>query len=229
MEELSIVLNYIKNNKKNVLIIILVFIIFFLSSIFIVKINEKPKVKIIEKKVIKKVKEKEKNEIKVDIKGQVVNPGVYVVNKNTRINDVIKLAGGLTYKANTDYINLSKKIEDEMVIFIYSDYEISKLKEEEKIKEQMPTLTDENLIVSKSTTNKTQKEIEKEDNNITDKININTATKEQLMQLSGIGESKAESIISYRKKKKFDNILQIKEVSGIGDSIFEKIKENITV
>ena len=226
MDKISVVLNYIKNNKKNTAIIVLTFIIFLVSCFLIFELNKKPEVKVVEKKVVERIKVKDKKVIKVDIKGEVKNPGVYEVKKNIRINEVIKLAGGLTYRANTKYINLSKKVTDEMVIFIYSDYEISKLKEKEKIKEESPSLEDENLITSNSTFN-TNKDDKKE--TINEKININTATLEQLMTLSGIGESKAQAIIAYRKKNKFKTIEDLKEVSGIGDSIFDKIKENITV
>lgn len=59
-------------------------------------------------------------------------------------------------------------------------------------------------------------------------ISLNTATKEELMTLSGIGESKADAIIEYRSKKNFETIEEIKEVSGIGDALFEKIKDSIT-
>lgn len=225
MENFSIVLDYIKNHKKNTLIIALVLIIFLVSCFLIFEINKKPEVKVVEKKIIEKVKIKEKKIIKVDIKGEVVKPGVYEVEKGTRINDVIKLAGGLTYRANTKYINLSKKVKDEMVIFIYSDYEISKFKEKEKIKEELPIIKDENLITS----NVTEDEDNDTDGKTNGKININTATEAELMTLTGIGESKAKAIIEYRKKNKFKTIEDIKEVSGIGDSVFDKIKENITV
>ena len=60
-------------------------------------------------------------------------------------------------------------------------------------------------------------------------VSINTGTLEELMTLSGVGESKAKAIIEYRNKKKFETIEEIKEVSGIGDALFEKIKDNITV
>lgn len=223
METINQIIDYIKHNKKNTAIIILSLIIFLTSCFFIYKINEKPKIKIVEKKIIKKIKIKEEKKLIVDIKGEVKNPGVYEVKKNTRINDVIKLAGGLTYKANTKYINLSKKVKDEMVIFIYSYWEINSFKEQEKIKEELPTIEDKNLITSNKIVDETSTDV------VNSKININSATLEQLMTLTGIGESKAKSIIEYREKNKFKIIDDLKEVSGIGDSIFDKIKENITV
>ena len=73
-------------------------------------------------------------------------------------------------------------------------------------------------------------EIETESTQTTGKININTATTEELQALSGIGETKAQAIVDYRTQNgKFETIEDLKNVSGIGDSTFEKIKENITV
>ena len=75
-----------------------------------------------------------------------------------------------------------------------------------------------------------QKEDKNENQTINDKVSINSATKEELMTLTGIGEAKANAIISYRNENGlFKNIEDIKNVSGIGDSIFEKIKDNITL
>ncbi len=87
METINQIIDYIKHNKKNTAIIILSLIIFLTSCFFIYKINEKPKIKIVEKKIIKKIKIKEEKKLIVDIKGEVKNPGVYEVKKNTRIND----------------------------------------------------------------------------------------------------------------------------------------------
>ncbi|MBE2987247.1 helix-hairpin-helix domain-containing protein [Campylobacter sp. RM12920] len=60
-------------------------------------------------------------------------------------------------------------------------------------------------------------------------INLNTATKDELMSLNGIGESKAEAIIEYRKANKFNSIEDIKNISGIGDKTYENLKDDISV
>ena len=133
------------------------------------------------------------------------------------------MAGGLTENADTSVLNLSKKIEDEMVIIVYSKQEVidfKKTKEIEKQVEEKCKNSNETLINGAC--------IEIEEKTST-KVNINTASKEELMTLSGIGESKAEDIIKYREKEQFVSIEDIKKVSGIGDSLFAKIKENITV
>ncbi len=159
----------------------------------------------------------------VDIKGAIEKPGVYEVSSTTRVIDVITLAGGLKKDANTDFLNLSRKVEDGDIIWIYTEKEIAALKEGkttiEYVQEACHCPDVQNsacLSTDTSTTNSS-------------KVNINTASKEELMSLSGIGESKAEAILAYRKKTKFQTIEDIKKVSGIGDSVFEKIKEHITV
>lgn len=152
------------------------------------------------------------SKIKVDIKGAVKKPGVYELNINNRVIDVIKKAGGLKSNASTDNINLSKKIYDEMVIIVNSNK-----KQNYEIENDADINNTKNSPIS---TNK---------NTVSTKININTAELNQLITLTGIGEAKAKAIIEYRKSKKFNSIDDIKNVTGIGDALFEKIKNNITV
>lgn len=187
------------------------------------------------KEEIKEISEKEKNETKdtegkegdkviVDIKGEIVNPGVYELTNLNNVNDVINKAGGLTKNSDTSNINLSKKLTDEMVIIVYSKEEIKNMKEESKL--VCPPCN--NACISEKD-EKSKLEVSGE-NEVTTKININTATKEELLVLNGIGETKAEAIIEYRTKNgNFDKIEDIKNVSGIGEAAFEKIKNQITV
>lgn len=215
--------------KKLIIIISIIVLIIVLLTIYILNnidfSNEEKEEEIVTEKIEKKEK-KESNLLKVDIKGEINNPGIYTLEEGSRVIDVIESASGLTNNADTSVINLSKKIEDEMVIIIYSKKEVkefSKTKEIEKqvqekcIQKDEDALKNDACIYSKETTE------------VTGKININTATKEELMTLKGIGESKALDIIKYREKKKFENIEELKEVSGIGEALFAKIKENITV
>lgn len=163
----------------------------------------------------------------VDIKGEVINPGIYELTKDSRVIDVINKAGGLTSNADTTVINLSKKIEDEMVIIIYSKEQVNNWKEtkdEQNYLQEQCTNPKENQIKNDACIT-----TEEESNNDSKTININTATKEELMTLTGIGETKADAIINYRKATPFTKIEDIKNVSGIGDSIYEEIKNNITV
>lgn len=194
----------------------------------------------------------------VDIKGEVVKPGVYEVRANSRIIDVINKAGGLTKNADVSLLNLSKKVIDEMNIKIYSKTEVKAAKENLKKEPEVIEIIkeiekecicpDNNLVCNdsnkndilidednlnesissdKDNSNQTINDDKKDSN--TSLININTATKEELMTIPNIGESKADKIIEYRNKDKFEKIEDILNVSGIGESIFEKIKTYIKV
>ncbi len=176
---------------------------------------------IIERKI---EKEESVEMVQIDIKGQVQSPGLYSLDNNSRIMDAIKLAGGLTEQADTSVINLSKKVTDEMVIIIYSKEEVANFKEtkeqEQQIQEKCQQKEDDSLINNACITN---------DEVITGKISINTATMEELMTLSGIGEAKAKEIIAYREKNgPFQDIKDLLNVPGIGENLFASIQENIT-
>lgn len=147
---------------------------------------------------------KQISEIYVHIDGEVKNPGVYKMKIGDRVNDAIQAAGGLTENADKGRINLATKLRDEMKIHI------------SKIGETNSDLSNE----SKD---------DNSDGNNSKLININTASKEELCKLTGIGENKAKLIIKYREKKKFTKIEDITKVSGIGKKTFEKIKNDITV
>ena len=197
-------------------------------------LNDKPKEKnstktdniIIEKKKEKKIEEVNDIFYQVDIKGEVNNPGIYSLKEDSRVIDVINVAGGLTENANTNVINLSKKISDEMVIIIYSNNEVEDFKKTKEIEKQVISSciqTDENALYNDACINI-------EENNVpTGKISINTASKEDFMTLPGVGEAKAQSIIDYRNEfGPFESIEDILNVSGIGDNLFAQIKEYLT-
>lgn len=212
--------------KKTYIYAIIIFLL-----ILVIMISFKPKQEIIVEEnnkaieEINEVKEDEKIIQKVEIKGFVKNPGVYEFNENERVIDLITKAGGLIENANTSVLNLSKILTDEMVVIIYSNEEIEEAKKDNiTIKYETIELPCE----CPDSLNDACVE-EKDDSTKTNIININTATKEELMTLPNIGESKAENIINYRESFKFEAIEDIKEVSGIGESLFEKIKDYITV
>lgn len=225
--------------RKQILIItVIVTIIIAMTGFGIYKYQTRPKKTIdtvkIKKETTKKdsdapeeQQEKEIEEYMVDIKGEVVTPGIYKLKKSSRVIDVIEKAGGLTQNADTTVINLSKKITDEMVIIIYSKQEVKnwiKTKEQEDYLEEKCKISEEGKVENDACL-----EDEKEGTSLQTKVNINTATKEELMTLSGIGESKAEEIITYRKSTPFKTIEDLKNVSGIGDATYEQIKNHITV
>lgn len=162
----------------------------------------------------------ETNKVIVDIKGMVASPGVYEVDSFARVNDVIKLAGGLIDGADTSIINLAKVVHDEMAIIIYSNEEVLQKYKDEVCICNCPEITNDACINNDSENQSTSNKL----------VNINTASKEELMTITGIGESKADTIIKYREENgNFKSIEDIQNVSGIGESLFEKIKYYITV
>ena len=148
-----------------------------------------------------KAEKRHDEKIFVDVKGAVKHPGVFETTKDKRVRDLIEEAGGLLDDADTSTLNLSQKVKDQMVIYV--------LKHGEKPKQ----ISDGGSSSSN-----------------TDVININTANKEQLMKISGVGKTKAEAIISYREKNgDFKKKEDITKVRGIGKATFEKIKDKIEV
>lgn len=177
---------------------------------------------------VEEVKKEEKKEEVIsekcyfDIKGEVKNPGVYSIECDKRIIDAINVSGGLTKNSDTSVLNLSKKIEDGMVIIVYSKKEVSDYLNTLKELDDKSSICDNSNIENDACS----------DNNSSNNnslININTASISELMSLSGIGEAKAKSIVSYREKTPFKSIEDIKNVEGIGESLYASIKENITV
>lgn len=213
-------MNKIKKFNKKTIIILIIFIaiiIYYLNSNKEVNIEEIKDIENISKNEIKAEENKteEKNQIIVHITGAIKKEGVYKLEENSRITDLVNLAGGLKEDANMSKINLASKLEDGMKINIPS---INDPNQNNEINQNNIDINN-NIIEDNKTNNK-----------LKSKININTATKEELDTLPGIGEATAEKIIEYRKKNgKFSNIEELKEVSGIGDSKFENIKNNIEV
>lgn len=221
--------------RKHLNIIIIITIIIILGAILALKtmlVKASSIEEVLEEQVQEIVEEDKKEEkepetikyFKVDIKGQVNKPGVYSLNEESRVIDVIKLASGLTKNADTSTINLAKKITDEMVIIIYSKEEVknSKKTQTEEIKECIcPTI--ENKAIIENNTNK-----ESSDQTST-KINPNTASLEELQEIPGIGKTKAEAIIKYRKIQPFNKIEELLNVDGIGETTYEKIKNYFTL
>ena len=183
--------------------------------------------------------------VKVDIKGEVKNPGLYELDCEKRILDVINVAGGLTKEADTSLLNLGKKVTDEMVIIILSKKEVANYEQEiirieqeaKKCSEQKindACIANENLYITETKQENINDNSEDEiigDTPVNNSlISLNNASKEELMTLSGIGKTKANSIIEYREENNgFKTIEELKNVKGIGESTFEKIKDNITL
>lgn len=179
-----------------------------------------------DKEVKKNKKEEEITEIMIDIKGEVINSGIYRLKNGSRVIDAIEMAGGITNNADTSVLNLSKKLSDEMVIIVYSYYEVSNFSKTKEIEE----MTLENCVTGSDGLENSACIESDTTSNLDNKISINNATIDEFLTLDGVGETKAKSIIEYREKNGlFKAIEEIKNVSGIGDSLFDKIKENITL
>lgn len=165
---------------------------------------------------------------KVDVKGAVATPGVYEVKDGERVNDAINYAGGLLEGANIYYLNLSKRLVDQMTIYVYTKEEIAAYEKSKVVTEyvEVPipcncpdTINDACSYPSDSGKPESEQK----------KISLNKASKEELMSLTGIGEAKANDIISYREQQPFILLEDIMKVKGIGEAMFAKIKDKITL
>lgn len=241
--EVNKVKDFLKKYYK-IMIIIFLLIIIFLGLLFKSKFKSEEKIEVDNTNVLENnevVEQEIVNKYKVEIKGNVVSPGVYELDENSRVIDVVNLAGGFLEDANTSLINLSKKISDEMVIIVYSNEQIEELKKENIITEYVyieseckcPDTINDACINEYEEYNNKENSSESDnvaENTKTDKISINKATLEELQTITGIGLTKAKNIIEYRNTNgDFKSIEDIKNVSGIGDSTFEKIKDQITI
>ena len=164
----------------------------------------------------------EKEKIIVHISGAVQNEGIVELESGSRVADAIEKAGGLKENAYMDEINLAYQLEDGEKIHIPTvEEQKEKENQESKVENESGTGSDGTTSRSSNSSINNGSQI---------KININTATEEELDTLPGIGPSTATKILDYRKEKgKFKTIEEIKEVSGIGESKYEKIKDKITV
>lgn len=151
--------------------------------------------------------QKEETEVYVHVCGCVKKPGVYQLHFGARVQEAIDAAGGFSEKANQTAWNLAEVLQDGMQVYIPSKDEAKEaLNEEQSLGKDLSA---------------SQKE---------DTVNINKASKEELMTLPGIGESRADAVIACREEKgSFTSIEEIKNVTGIGDGIFSRIKDLITV
>ncbi|MDF2558536.1 MAG: hypothetical protein K0R71_2364 [Bacillales bacterium] len=165
--------------------------------------------------VVKKITSENKdskNKLMVDVKGEVMIPGIYQFSEGDRVADLIGRAGGFTVNADSKYLNLASIVEDTMVIYIPK---VGELESPYPYMNGSPYIENFN-----NSGNSTQ----------TKKININTATANEFENLTGIGPSRADAIIQKRNELgKFQSIEDLMQVTGIGEKMFEKIKDSIVV
>lgn len=200
IENIKKYMERLTGNKKRLGKTLLIVFILILAAVLKLNGNDASKVSVETDTEIKS--ETESVEMYVDISGEVNAPGVYQVTSDTRLFEVIEKAGGLTERADHNSINQADFIEDGQKIIIPSVNE-----------------------VSPETDNNTQTSVISDDG----LININSAGKDDLMKLNGVGEKIAERIIEYREKNRFNQIEDIMNVKGIGESTFEKLKTQIKV
>lgn len=171
-------------------------------------------------------KDEEENYILVDVKGAVKKKGVYSLLDGATVSDAIEAAGGLASNGVTSNINLSKKLRDEMVVYVFSKSELKAKESSKSIVCEVPKCECETIVVDREICTS-----DNENDNLGNTlVSINKGTLEELMTLDGIGESKAKAIIEYRNANgNFTKIEDIMNVSGIGEKAFAAIKNKITI
>ena len=206
------------NKKQKIIAIILITIIgigIYCYTDAIENTNEEEIENVLEVAQTNTTKQTEEKNIFVHIAGCVQKEGMLELSSNRRIADAIEIAGGLTQEADLSDINLAYLLEDGMKIYIPNQNE---RQENNEKTENIPKAENTSSMQIQDTNTKQ------------DVININTATQEELDTLPGIGPATATKIIEYRKEKgKFKQKEEIKEVSGIGEAKYEKIKEYISI
>lgn len=149
--------------------------------------------------------------IYVDIGGAVKNPGVYMIPEESRMFQVVELAGGFTEDAEKNLVNQADILKDGQKIYIYTIQEAKELEEQGLLSSEQTDITGTLEQVN-------------------GKVNINLADKDTLMTLSGIGETRAEAILKFREEHGgFGNIEELMQVEGIKEKTYDKIKDSITV
>ncbi|WP_125607609.1 helix-hairpin-helix domain-containing protein [Lapidilactobacillus bayanensis] len=153
--------------------------------------------------------------IYVEIKGEVARPDVYQVAATARINDLVKLAGGLTAAADNRQLNLAQPLQDGLSIYV------PKKGEEALVQDQAGAPATSATTASVTVTGET---------GVPNKVNLNQADVTQLQQVSGIGPKKAADIIAYRETEgPFKSVDDLTKVSGIGDKTLAKIREQLCI
>lgn len=217
----------LKDNKIIVVVCIIIIIIFFCVFFYTRSNLESEYNEVNNYDILQNETNIEENEddtkIFVHVTGAVKNEGIVEIKEEGRIADAVEAANGFTEEADISQINLAYKLEDGQKIYIPSIKD-EKIKEEEKAleKEYVTDEAGDDIIIEDDISSvKSKKD---------GKININTAMESELEEIPGVGESTAKKIIEYRKNNgKFKEIEDIKNVSGIGDSKFENMKEKICV
>lgn len=139
--------------------------------------------------------------VTVDVKGAVKQPGVYTLKHGARIQEALKQAGGPLPTADMRQVNLAKQVTDQQMVYIPAQGEVQ-------------------TTAGLANANESSQAI----------VNLNTATKEQLLTLTGIGDKKADQILAYRQQHgEFKQVEDLKNVDGFGDKTVAKLKDSLAV
>lgn len=162
--------------------------------------------------------ESEGREIYVDIGGEVMDPGVYMVEEDTRLFQVVELAGGLKESADTDSINQAERVSDGQKIIIGSRDETS------------PYYIGGSRTFAYSESKAEMASSAVRETEYGTLVNINLANLEELQMLPGVGPSTARKILVYREEHgTFLSAEDLKNISGIGEKTYENLKDYIEV
>lgn len=206
--------DFLYYNRYKIIGVVGFLFLFFYFKDYLINVDQNEAEKIVEVEEINKEEIKEEK-VTVDVKGAVMNPGIYTFDNNKRVFDAITIAGGLLDNSDTENINMSLKLTDEMVIIV-------------PFKEEKQNIVGDKDHLNNSNNIENDAKVSNSKNTNNEKVSINKASKEDLMTLKGIGETKALAIINYRKEHgSFKSISELQNVKGIGKSIFEKIKDYI--
>ena len=210
-------MNKILKNKKTIIIIMIpIFFIGLISLAYFYK--DKDEYGVIENTTEQSnsadsqtQEDKNEEDIYIHITGEVLSPGVIVLPKGSRIIDAIEKGGGVTENADLSKINLVYVLTDGQKLII-------------------PSINDERNEIENNIITNGESNITQGESNGKGKVNINTASQTELETIEGVGPSLANKIIEYRKKNgRYKTIDELKNVSGIGESKYETIKERIEI
>lgn len=163
----------------------------------------------------------EKKQLYVHVCGAVLEPGVYTFASGARVVEAILAAGGFAADAARDYLNQARVLADGEKLYVPNNEEAAMLLEESgKIIPEEPASGTVSDIQSTDSRQETVSDA---------RLNINTAALSELMTLTGIGQSKAEAILAYRSEHgDFSSCEELMQVPGIKESLYEKIRDNIS-
>lgn len=214
-----------KIKKEHIIISVFVFLILVVTAIYIIKtgdgdiiLKSNNGLSVENRMEFKQQEEKKIETIRINVRGEINNPGIVEMEKGKVIIDAVDLAGGFTDEADVDNINLVYELFQNVTIRIPSKNEGNLI--EEKNSGFDIIAHDTGVIEGESGNDKGQG----------DMVNINLASKERFLNLPGIGEVYAQRIIEYRNENgRFESLDELLNISGIGEKTFENIRPFISL